>query len=168
MPDDGEALRIRADARVLGASLKAERAPTIGSAPADFVAAWTKVMNPDRFDLAGSLGRGTKFRFSFGMEADEDTGPLAAKSQTDPPHVQSLSRDRRPGAYQNALWIAEFLLPLRNQPGGAGTIDDRNAIRVNNRKGHPRFIFNTFPVYNSHHAARIPGGSYFRSTWKRA
>jgi hypothetical protein len=117
------------------------------------------------------IGKGRAFRFFFGIEADKGTEPLTTKSYTRQSIRGKLKRylEIDVQALPKKLYgLPHFFFPF------VTCIPERMQSMIEllydltNGEGHPRFIFNTFPVYNSYETPPAPDGAYFRSTWKRA
>jgi hypothetical protein len=117
------------------------------------------------------VGKPRSFRAYNGIEADKATEPIRAKSHT----RQSIRGKLKRYLEIDALGLSKTLygLPHFYYPF-VTCLPERMLSMIKelydltDGNGHPHFIFNTFPVYNSYETPPLPDGALIRSTWKRA
>jgi hypothetical protein len=110
------------------------------------------------------------FRWYCGIEADKGTEPLR-RNNNPRKSIQSMLRRMLEidelGLARTLYGLPEFYFTIVTARS-----DTESMIEVlyelTDGIGHPRIIFNTFPVYNSFRTPPEPDGSWFRSTFLRA
>lgn len=117
------------------------------------------------------VGKSTKFRFYFGVEADKGTEPLRTKSHARKSISSMFKRyleiDKQ-GLAKRLYGLPNFYYPFVTCLPERITSMIELLYELTDGKGHPRFIFNSFPVYNSFETPPKPDGALFHSMWKRA
>ena len=110
------------------------------------------------------IGKDGKFRAYFGNETDKDTEGLPDIREKIRRYIAIDEQQLPKKLYGVPYFYYPFVAP--DEPRMRSMLN--LVYELTDGKGHPRFIFNTFPVYNSDETPPPPDGSFFRSTWKRA
>lgn len=117
------------------------------------------------------IGKAGRFNAYFGIEADRSTEPLTTKSycrKSITGMLKSYLEIDAQGLSQKLFGIPYFYYPIvTSGPERLKSMVDL-VYALTDGRGHPRFLFASFPAYNADESPPAADGALFRTAWKRA